>query len=187
MPVHAEMTSAISFSVTSSESSLSSSVSAPAALRSSSFFSSSGKVPYFSLASFSRSYCLSASSISSLMFSICALTFLTSRMSFFSFSHCAFMAALLSLSSASSFSRASSLALEPLSSSFMRACFSISSCMILREISSSSDGMLSISVLILAAASSIRSMALSGRNLSVMYLSESVAHAIRALSVILTP
>ncbi len=70
MPVHAEMTSAISFSVTSSESSLSSSVSAPAALRSSSFFSSSGKVPYFSLASFSRSYCLSASSISSLMFSI---------------------------------------------------------------------------------------------------------------------
>ena len=56
-----------------------------------------------------------------------------------------------------------------------------------RLISSSSCGMLSISVRIIAHASSIRSIALSGRNLSVMYLLERVAAAIIALSWIFTP
>ena len=74
-----------------------------------------------------------------------------------------------------------------MSVSFLRAASSISSCMIFLEISSISDGMESISVLIIAQASSTRSMALSGRNLSEMYLSESTAAAISALSVILTP
>lgn len=74
-----------------------------------------------------------------------------------------------------------------MSVSLESACFSISSCMILREISSSSVGRLSISVRIFDAASSIRSMALSGRNLSLIYRSDNVAQAIRALSVMRTP
>ena len=59
--------------------------------------------------------------------------------------------------------------------------------MILRRCSSSSEGMESSSVLIRAQASSTRSMALSGRKRSVIYLCESVAAATSALSVILTP
>ena len=53
--------------------------------------------------------------------------------------------------------------------------------------SSISAGMESISVLISAHASSTRSIALSGRNLSEIYLCERVAAAIRAASCILTP
>ena len=92
-----------------------------------------------------------------------------------------------SLSSASSPSKVSSRFIEALSSSLLSACFSISSCIIFLEISSSSTGIESISILIFAAASSMRSIALSGKNLSEMYLSESVAHAISAASEILTP
>ena len=53
--------------------------------------------------------------------------------------------------------------------------------------SSMSAGMESISVRIRAQASSTRSMALSGRKRSEMYLSDSVAAATRALSWMRTP
>ena len=56
-----------------------------------------------------------------------------------------------------------------------------------RSFSSSSSGELSISVRSAAAASSIRSIALSGRNRSAMYLSESTAAATSAPSRSLTP
>ena len=59
--------------------------------------------------------------------------------------------------------------------------------MIRRSASSSRTGLLSISIRSRLAASSIRSMALSGKNRSLMYRSESVAAAITALSVIRTP
>ena len=55
MPVHPEITSAISSSVTSSLRSLASFASSAFSFSISSFFSRSGKVPYFSCASFSRS------------------------------------------------------------------------------------------------------------------------------------
>ena len=83
-------------------------------------------------------------------------------------SHWAFLEAKLSLSSASSFWRSARRSWLSRSSSFFRAASSISICMILRCSSSSSVGMLSSSVLIRAQASSTRSMALSGRNLSEM-------------------
>lgn len=60
--------------------------------------------------------------------------------------------------------------------------------MIRRDISSISVGMEFISVFMSAQASSTRSMALSGKgNLSLIYLSESVAAAMSALSCIFTP
>ncbi len=52
---------------------------------------------------------------------------------------------------------------------------------------SNSVGIESISVLIIAHASSIKSIALSGKNLSEIYLLESVAAAIIAWSCIFTP
>ena len=71
-----------------------------------------------------------------------------------------------------SFCNASSLSLLRLSVSFLRAASSISSCIIFLLFSSSSAGIESSSVLIIAHASSTRSIALSGRNLSEMYLSD---------------
>ena len=105
----------------------------------------------------------------------------------FSLSHCAFWALKVSLSSASSFWSASSLSWLSLSVSFLRAASSISSCMIFLLRSSISDGMESSSVLISAQASSTRSIALSGRNLSEIYLLERTAALTRAPSVIFTP
>jgi len=92
-----------------------------------------------------------------------------------------------SLSSDNSFLKASSLSLLRLSVSFFKAASSISSCIILRCISSSSAGIESSSVLIIAHASSTRSIALSGRNLSVIYLSDNTAALTKAPSLILTP
>ena len=89
-------------------------------------------------------------------------------MAFFSFSHLAFMALKVSRCSASSFCSSASLALESSSSSFLSAASSICIWMILRLMTSSSVGMESISVRIMAQASSMRSMALSGRNRSVI-------------------
>ena len=57
----------------------------------------------------------------------------------------------------------------------------------MRVAESISAGMLSTSILIFAAASSMRSMALSGRNLSVTYRSLSVAAATSAASWIRMP
>ena len=67
------------------------------------------------------------------------------------------------------------------------AVSSISNCIIFLEISSSTVGIESISVLIIAHASSTKSIALSGKNLSEIYLCDSVAAAINSLSDILTP
>ena len=89
-------------------------------------------------------------------------------MAFFSFSHWAFMALNLSRSSASSFCSSARRPLDSSSSSFFSAASSISIWMIFRETASSSVGMESISVRIWAQASSMRSMALSGRNRSVI-------------------
>ena len=119
--------------------------------------------------------------------SICSRNFWSFSTECFSLSHCAFWVLKVSRISASSFCRSARRSLLKLSVSFFRADSSISSCMILRLCSSSSVGMESSSVLISAQASSTRSMALSGRKRSVMYLCESVAAATSALSVILTP
>ena len=73
-----------------------------------------------------------------------------------------------SLRSASSFSSFSSRSFDALSVSLRSASRSISSCMMRRSTSSSSAGIESISMRSRDAASSIRSMALSGRNRSVM-------------------
>ena len=89
-------------------------------------------------------------------------------MAFFSFSHWAFMALNLSRCSASSFRSSVRRPCESSSVSFFSAASSISIWMILRRITSSSVGMESISVRIMAQASSIRSMALSGRKRSVI-------------------
>ena len=92
-----------------------------------------------------------------------------------------------SLRSASSFSNSSSLDLDFSSSSFKRASLSVSSINSLLLTISRSVGRESISDLIIAPASSIRSMALSGRYLSCIYLSDSLAAATIALSCILIP
>ena len=86
----------------------------------------------------------------------------------FSFCQWTFMAAADFLSSPVSFSIFSRRSFETRSFSFKRACRSISSCVILRSISSNSTGMLSISILRREAASSIKSIALSGRKRSEM-------------------
>ena len=86
----------------------------------------------------------------------------------FSFSHWAFLALNSSRISASSFWMSARRSWESLSVSFFRAASSISCWMIFRWITSSSVGMESISVRIMAQASSTRSMALSGRNRSVI-------------------
>ena len=80
-----------------------------------------------------------------------------------------------------------SLCFEISSFSFDNAVSSISNCMIFLEISSNSVGIDSISVFIILHASSIKSIALSGKNLSDIYLCDNVAAAISALSAILTP
>ena len=100
--------------------------------------------------------------------SILALSFLMSSTADFSFSQTAFFSLKSSRRPASSSESFSHLSFESLSVSFLRAASSISSYIILRRRLSSSSGMESISVLIEAQASSTRSMALSGRNLSVM-------------------
>ena len=107
--------------------------------------------------------------------------------SFFSVSHFDFNLSNSAFSSESSPWSFLSLSALASSVSFLRAWFSISSCKIFLLTSSISVGMESISVLSIAQASSIKSMALSGKNLSVMYLSDKVAAAITAESEILMP
>ena len=71
--------------------------------------------------------------------------------------------------------------------SLTRPAFSISNCKTFLLRSSISCGIESISVLTIEDASSIKSIALSGKNLSVIYLSLRVTHAITAESVIFIP
>ena len=89
-------------------------------------------------------------------------------MASFSACHCAFIAPDVSRSSASSRSIASRRVAEASSFSLASAWCSISSCMMRRSTSSISVGSESISMRSRDAASSIRSIALSGRKRSVM-------------------
>ena len=102
----------------------------------------------------------------------------------FSFSHLAFNS--LRVPSKSAMARLKSNALA-WSFSLLMASLSISSCLILLFCSSNSSGRESISILSLEAASSIKSMALSGKNRSVMYLLDSSTAKIMASSLICTP
>ena len=74
-----------------------------------------------------------------------------------------------------------------LSFSFFRAVSSICNCITFLLSSSNSAGIESISVLIRAQASSTKSIALSGKNLSLMYLFDKTAADTKAESVIFTP
>ena len=86
----------------------------------------------------------------------------------FSACHCAVSSAERCSSSASSLRSRSSRSFEARSFSFFSAPSSIRSCMMRRSSSSIASGLLSIAMRFLAAASSIRSIALSGRKRSVM-------------------
>ena len=131
------------------------------------------------------------------MFSACAKANLAcSSSSFFLFISvfASFSLSHLLLKSAScsfivtSFSSISSILFLLISSfSFFKACLSISRLIIFLVSSSSSTGIDSSCILIVAQASSTKSMALSGKNLSVIYLSDKVAAETKALSFIVTP
>ena len=113
--------------------------------------------------------------------------FCTLPIEFFSSVHCAFISSYV-LRKAFKLSRVSlRWDFDNSSVSFFSAFSSISSCIILRDISSISAGIDCISVFIIAHASSTRSIALSGKNLSLIYRLERVAAAINALSWIFTP
>ncbi len=150
-------------------------------------FLSSRSLPYLSSAAVCKSVLRSASSIFAFTFSISSFIPASPVIEAFSCSHWAFnfeilpSNSLICLVKSSTFARASS------SDSFLRASLSISSWIFWRIILSISSGMLSISIRKDEAASSIKSIALSGKNLSVMYLSESFAAWIKALSKILMP
>ena len=146
-----------------------------------------GSLPYWSSAAFSRLYSLFACAIWLLILSSSSFNLLILSTFVLSASHLDFWIPNSSLRSESSFLKASRRSLLKLSVSFLRAASSISNCIILRCISSSSAGIESSSVLIIAHASSTRSIALSGRNLSVIYLSDNTAALTSAPSVILTP
>jgi hypothetical protein len=108
-------------------------------------------------------------------------------MAAFSFSQWTIMPPRCSTRSASSASRASSRSWLAESVSLASATFSISSWRTRRSTTSISVGRLSISMRSLEAASSTRSMALSGRNRPVRYRSESTAAATSAASWMRTP
>ncbi len=169
MPVHLATTSAMSSASTSSLSIFCFAWSSASFLFSSrSCFSSSGSVPYWSSAAFARSPLRVTASIWKRACSICSFVERIFWIASFSCCQCAFMPAEVSRSSASSFSTFPRRSFEALSVSFLSAWRSISSWMSLRSTSSISVGMESISMRRREAASSMRSMALSGRNRSVM-------------------
>ena len=165
IPVHLDTIRAISSSVTLSCTRLRSSFLTFSSSASSSFCNW-GSLPYCSSAALFRSYFCCASWIWRFTASISSRRLDNLSTLAFSFCHWALPAANLSWSSASSFCKSSRRSLLSLSVSFLRAASSISICMILRDSSSSSAGILSSSVLIMAHASSTRSMALSGRKRS---------------------
>ena len=147
----------------------------------------SGILPYLISATLFKSYCLSYSSAIPLKVSSSDFKFLISVIWDFSFSYLAVISLFFSLRTANSFSKSSNLILETSSSSMDNASFSVSSVKSFLLILSSSVGSESISDLTIAPASSIKSIALSGRYLSWIYLSESVAAATIAESWILIP
>ena len=125
-----------------------------------------GSLPYFSSAARDRSYSFCAISIAALVASISSRILCARPMESRSFSHRAFIELNSSRRLASVSSVLARRSAESLSSSFLSAASSISSCMMRREISSSSMGIEFISVLMRAHASSTRSIALSGRKRS---------------------
>ena len=188
IPVHLETMSAISSAVTSCFNKEFSFVPISALFCCScNSFSRVASLPYFNSANLFKSYSLSAFSISSLTFSISFLIFLTFKISSFSSSHLEVTIFFSSLVSASSFSKTFNLSFEASSVSFCRALISISICKAFLVNLSNSSGIESISVLIIAAASSIKSIALSGNFLSLIYLWLRVAASTIAASAILTP
>ena len=108
-------------------------------------------------------------------------------MASFSFCQCATIASRSSASSASSLSIASRRCFDDSSVSFASAAFSISSWRMRRSTTSISNGMESISIRSRDAASSTRSIALSGSWRPVMYRCESTAAATSAASWMRTP
>ena len=186
IPVHLETILAISSSVTASWT-RDNSFSLTFSSSSSSCFCSWGSSPYCSCAALFRSYSLCALLISLFTCSISSRIFCTRSTECFSFSHCTFSPAYSSFRPASSSCKCSRRSRLNLSSSFFSASSSISSCIILLLNSSNSVGIESSSVLMSAQASSTRSIALSGKKRSEIYLFDNIAAATRALSVIFTP
>ena len=166
MPVHLETTSAISFSVTLLRSSCSGSVSARPAF--SSCFSRSGMMPYCSSDIRLRSPARCAASNSMRACSSFSLTSCAPCNAAFS----PFQISSRSANSRStcpiSLSRSARRCFDASSVSFFRASRSIFIWMRRRSSRSIASGLESISMLMRLAASSIRSMALSGNCLSVM-------------------
>ncbi len=164
-PVHRETTEAIcsasTTSLTMAPSSSWASVSATLASR-------SGMRPYLISDARARSPRRSASASSARRRSSCSLTSVEDASLSFSARQAAVISSLRDCSSATSLSRVSRRVFDPSSFSFFRASASIFSWMIRRSISSSSSGLESTCIRRRDAASSIRSMALSGRKRSVM-------------------
>mmetsp|Transcript_242 Transcript_242/g.820 ORF Transcript_242/g.820 Transcript_242/m.820 type:complete len:275 (-) Transcript_242:1390-2214(-) len=182
MPVCIATTCCMSNSVTSST--------APDELLSSiswSSFCNGIREPHLMVPAFSKSYPLSASASSCSNASICCLTSCRA----FSDSLCVFQTSSIPACSAfkasSSFSRSSRRLCELLSESFATLSLSISNCKILLSKRSRSAGLDVTCIFTFAAASSSRSIALSGRNLSATYRLLSIAAAMQALSEIRTP
>ena len=155
--------------------------------RFSSSFSKAGIIPWRSLAAVSKSYLDSAYSKSLFAFSISSFLWLILELISFSCSQASLNSFSLALSSVSFSSISLILFLENSSFSFFNACFSTSNCIIFLVRVSKEVGTDSNWTLIVAHASSTKSIALSGKNLSVIYLSDKVAAATNALSLIVTP
>ena len=169
IPVHRSIIRAISSSVTLSRSKECRLTDCSVFFSSSaSSFCSCGSLPYFNSAALLRSYSCCARSICALTDSISARRFCTFPIEAFSFSHFAFISLNCARISASSFCISARCSFESTSFSFCNAASSISCWIMRRWITSSSVGMESISVRIIAHASSIRSIALSGRKRSVI-------------------
>ena len=184
IPVHLDTTSAISSASTSSLIILAVFWSSISCFFSSSIFSSNCfNLPYLISATVPKSPFRSACSASILSSSISCLAFCMASTWFFSASHFASRLDLISFRLAISFFIDFSFWL---SFSLLIASFSISNCMIFRSTSSNSSGLLLISIRNLEAASSIKSIALSGRKRSVMYLFDSSTDAMMASSFICT-
>ena len=148
-------------------------------------FFNSGIFPYFNSATFWRSAVLWAMSISLVTLSISSLSFLILEISSFSEDHLARKLWAFSFKSAKVLWITRNRFWSPFSP--ITACFSISSFWISLLKASNSSGSDSISNLKPDAASSIKSTALSGKNLSEIKRLASSAAALRAASLILIP
>ena len=166
IPVHLEMIFVISSSVTLFLSKPSSLLFSDISSSFSNSFCNSGSLPYFSSATLFKSYFLSACSIWAFVCSISSRNFWTFPIAVFSFFHFAIILSNFVFKSAFSFWISCKRCFEISSVSLFKAVSSISYCIIFLEISSNSVGIDSISVFIIAHASSIKSIALSGKNLS---------------------